>query len=82
MVALHNEDIHHHLLALGYEYDGRADRGDDEYSHLANDDWFAINKKGHINPLDVCEFTEGSEKGRELLKTRGPFIFMSIHAED
>jgi|HubBroStandDraft_3_1064219.scaffolds.fasta_scaffold86568_3 hypothetical protein len=81
-VLLHNKPIHDNLIALGYEYDGRCERGDDEYSHPANDDWFAINKNGRINPLDVCEFTEGSERGRELLKTKGPFIFMSIHADN
>lgn len=84
--VLYNEDIHHNLLALGYEYDGRGDgkteNQDDEYSHPDNDDWFGINCYGHINPLDASEYTEGSERGKKILREQGPWMFMNIHLAD
>jgi hypothetical protein len=79
--VVYNEDVHHNLLALGYEYDGRDEFGE-EYSHPDNDDWFGVNSKGHINPLDACEYTEGSVRGRKILAEQGPWAFMNIHKED
>jgi hypothetical protein len=64
---LFNRGIHDNLLDLGYHYAGRQNWNEekiDMYDHRDNDDWFGINKQGHIDPLDYCEFTEGSVKGR------------------
>ena len=81
--VLYNEAVHHNLLDLGYEYDGRDEKGqDDEYSHPDCDDWFAINAYGRINPLDACEFTQGSVRGRKILDEQGPWAFMNIHLAD
>jgi hypothetical protein len=81
-MTLFNKEIHDNLLAIGYEYMGKAENGDDEYDSVENDDWFGINTKGHINPLDVCEFTEGSEMGRKVLNEVGPWGFMNIHEKN
>jgi hypothetical protein len=64
---LFNRGIHDNLIALGYHYGGKQDWNNEEidmYDHEDNDDWFGIDSKGHIDPLDYCEFTEGSVKGR------------------
>jgi hypothetical protein len=81
-MELFNKEIHDNLLDMGYTYEGKCGNGDDEYAHDVNDDWFAINPKGHINPLDLCEFTQGSVRGRKVMSERGPCGFMNIHEKD
>jgi hypothetical protein len=65
-VQVYNRGIHENLLALGYEYEGRVSHLGpwyDEYTHPDNDDWMAIYQDGSLVFLDICEFTEGSDKG-------------------
>jgi len=80
-MKLNNKEIHDNLIALGYELYTRDDT-DDLYWHDDNDDWFGINSKGHINPLDLCEFTEGSIRGQRIYNDFGPNEFMVIHSKD
>jgi hypothetical protein len=72
-MKLFNQEIHDNLIALGYEryerYKGPSGKKEDQYDmywHLVNDDWFGINSEGHIDPMDLCDFTQGSVKGRRI----------------
>jgi hypothetical protein len=65
-----NKEMHDNLLALGYEHTRYVSKKYrtrfDMYDHPDNDDWFEIDEKGHIDPADLCGFTEGSTRGHQI----------------
>ena len=84
-MKLFNQQIHDELIALGYEHERYVDKRFklrfDMYDHPMNDDWFEIDEKGHIDPADICGFTEGSIKCQRIHEKwikggkRGPLSF-------
>ena len=56
-----NPEVHDHLLALGYTYLLRYKNKYDEYNHPDNDDWVSIDKQGHVDFPDVCDYIHSEE---------------------